>query len=269
MSFLPVVLPAPTPALPFLRPQELARTARFQARLALTEDDRRAVYRLRFVVFNLEMHEGLESAYLDGLDTDAYDDVCDHLLVEDTTTGQVVGTYRMQSGATAMRHHGYYSEQEFDFSPYESKRSQILELGRACVHREFRNSDVLNLLWKGVVRYSRERGLRYLIGCCSLSSQVPAEGRAVAELLQAYTVEPEWQTRPTAQCALPGEPKEAETDENGATTEGEVPRLLRAYLAMGARICAAPAIDYAFGTIDFLTLLDLEMLHPRVLRRFL
>lgn len=261
MSFLPVALPASTPVLPFLQPQILARNSRFQARLALTQDDRRAVYRLRFLVFNLEMHEGLESAYVDGLDSDVYDEVCDHLLVEDAATGQVVGTYRMQTGATALRHHGYYSEQEFDFSPYESKRSEVLELGRACVHRDFRNSDVLNLLWKGVVRYSRERGLRYLIGCCSLSSQVPAEGRAVAELLHAYMVEPEMQTRPTALCALP----DAAEDEVPA----EVPRLLRAYLTMGARICAAPAIDYAFGTIDFLTLLDLEMLHPRVLRRLL
>ena len=262
MSFLPVVVPpAPTAALPFLLPEALAQNARFQARLALTEEDRRAVYRLRFVVFNLEMHEGLESAYVDGMDTDVYDDVCDHLLVEDIATGQVVGTYRMQSGTTALRHHGYYSEQEFDFSPYESKRSQILELGRACVHRDFRSSDVLNLLWKGVVRYSRERGLRYLIGCCSLSSQVPAEGRTVAELLHAYLVEPEWQTWPTAECALPVD--------GPLAAQGEVPRLLRAYLTLGARICAAPAIDYAFGTIDFLTLLDLEMLHPRVLRRFL
>jgi putative hemolysin len=116
-------------------------------------------------------------------------------------------------------------------------------------------------LWKGVVRYSRERGLRYLIGCCSLSSQVPAEGRAVAELLHAYLVEPEMQTQPTPQCALP--------QEGELEAQAEVPRLLRAYLTLGARVCAAPAIDYAFGTIDFLTLLDLEMLHPRVLRRFL
>lgn len=262
MSFLPVVVPFAASIPPLnLESTPLAKSGRFRARLAITEEDRRAVYHLRFLVFNLELHEGLESAYAHGLDTDAYDVACEHLMVEDIETGRVVGTYRMQSGETARQHHGYYSEQEFDFSPYASKRSQILELGRACVHRDFRNSDVLHLLWKGVVRYSRECGLRYLIGCCSLSSQVPAEGRAVHDLLQAYMVEPEWMTRPTAACALPG----------GAASpvQVEVPRLLRAYLALGARICAAPAIDYSFGTIDFLTLLDLEMLPSRVLRRFL
>ena len=242
-------------------PAEIARSGRFRARLAVTQEDRRAVYHLRFLVFNVELHEGLESAYADGLDTDVYDQVCDHLLVEDMATGRVVGTYRMQAGSTAQQNLGYYSQQEFDFAPYESKRMQILELGRACVHRSFRNSDVLNLLWKGVVRYSRERGLRYLIGCCSLSSQVPAEGRAVQELLHAYLVEPDWRTQPTAACALP--------DSSSVDAQAEVPRLLRAYLALGARICAPPAIDYSFGTIDFLTLLDLEMLPARVLRRFL
>lgn len=251
----------PLAPVPSLFPAELARSGSFRARLALTEEDRRAVYRLRFLVFNLELHEGLESAYIDGLDSDLYDRVCDHLIVEEIATGGVVGTYRMQTGSVAAQNFGYYSEQEFDFAPYRSRRAEILELGRACVHRDFRNSDVLYLLWKGVMRYSRERGLRYLIGCCSLSSLLPAKGRAVQELLHAFVVEPEWRTQPTATCALPkGDDMEA---------EAEVPRLLRAYLTLGARICAPPAIDYVFGTIDFLTLLDLETLPPRVKRRFL
>ena len=98
-------------------------------RLALTNADRAAAFRLRFVVFNLEMQEGLESAYLNGYDTDRYDEVCDHLIVESRATGDVVGTYRMQMGDVAGNNYGYYSEQEFDFTPYEGLRGQIAELG--------------------------------------------------------------------------------------------------------------------------------------------
>jgi putative hemolysin len=108
----------------------------FVARLALTEEERMAAYRLRFLVFNLEMNEGLESAFVDGYDKDHFDDVCDHLIVEDRKKGAVVGTYRMQMGDIAGQYFGYYSEQEFCFAPYESMRSQIVELGRACIHRD-------------------------------------------------------------------------------------------------------------------------------------
>src|ERR1700722_18759528 len=98
----------------------------FVARLALTEEERTAAYRLRFLVFNLEVNEGLESGYGDGYDKDHFDDVCDHLIVEDRKTGAIVGTYRMQMGDVAGRYFGYYSEQEFCFAPYEAMRSQVV-----------------------------------------------------------------------------------------------------------------------------------------------
>lgn len=265
MSLTPALFPAAAASsiAPLLTPPQpvIAQCGNYRARLASTDADREAVYRLRFLVFNLELHEGLESAYTDGLDTDLFDNVCEHLLVEDATTGMVVGTYRLQTGDNAARNLGYYSEQEFDFAPYEHMRGELMELGRACVHRDYRNSDVLHLLWKGLVRYARQCGSRYLIGCSSLSSQVPADGRAVYRELMTYTVDSALITLPTTECTLPaGEP---------AAECAEPPRLLRAYLALGARICGPPAIDYSFGTIDFLTLVDLEALHPRVLRRFL
>jgi len=74
---------------------------------------------------------------------------------------------------------GYYGEQEFDFTPYEPLRSQIAELGRACIHRDHRSPDVLNLLWRGLARYVLVNGGRYMMGCCSLTSQDPHEGHAV------------------------------------------------------------------------------------------
>ncbi|NYF79468.1 GNAT family N-acetyltransferase [Granulicella arctica] len=231
------------------------------ARLAMTDRERIAAFRLRFLVFNLEMQEGLESAYIDGYDVDRYDEVCDHLIVEERATGEIVGTYRLQMGDVAKRFFGYYSEQEFDFTPYESMREHIVELGRACIHRDHRSTEVLHLLWRGIARYALANGARYMMGCCSLTSQDPEMGQAVYRSLAAYMVEPELQTMPTAAFRMP---------ESVTTIEDvRAPKLLRAYLTIGAKICGAPAIDREFKTIDFLTLLDLQTLHPRVATRFL
>jgi putative hemolysin len=257
-----VLLPnhAVTPQLPSKRDVRL-EAGNFVARLALTEEERTAAYRLRFVVFNLEMNEGLESAYADGYDKDHFDDVCDHMIVEDKTTGAVVGTYRMQMGEVAGQYFGYYSEQEFCFAPYESMRREIVELGRACIHRDYRSSDVLHLLWRGIARYALVNGARYMMGCCSLTSQDPETGHAVYESLRECMVQPELRTVATAAFAL--------APATAMMADVKAPKLLRAYLTIGAKICSEPAIDREFKTIDFLTLLDLQTLHPRVAKRFL
>jgi len=115
----------------------------YLARIAQSVAEIQAAQRLRFTVFNLELQEGLEESLLTGCDADPFDEVCDHLLVEHLPTGEIVGTYRLQTGSTAAANIGYYSEQEFDFRPFEPIRSELIELGRACVHREHRNLVVL------------------------------------------------------------------------------------------------------------------------------
>ncbi|HEU4634610.1 MAG TPA: GNAT family N-acyltransferase [Edaphobacter sp.] len=253
-------LPANVPDRP-LRSGLSLEAGRYVARLAETDNDRRAAYRLRFLVFNLEMNEGLESSYGDGYDRDRYDDVCDHLLVEERTTGAIVGTYRLQMGEVARSNFGYYSEQEFCFRPYEAMRHEIVELGRACIHRDHRSPEVLNLLWRGIARYALAKGGRYMVGCCSLNSTDPKIGRAVYASLQEFLVDPSLRTSPTPAFAMPEKAGEAGVE--------RAPKLLRAYLAIGAKICGEPAIDREFRTIDFLTLIDLQTLHPRIAARFL
>jgi putative hemolysin len=264
------VLPLPAiAALPqLLAEPQLPASRTFQleygpyvARLALTERERAETYRLRFLVFNLELNEGLQSAFVDGYDKDRFDDVCDHLIVQERASGEIVGTYRIQMGDVAARNFGYYSEQEFCFAPYGAMRSQIVELGRACIHRDHRSSEVLHLLWRGLARYSLLNGGRYMMGCCSLPSQDPDLGYAIYESLRPWMTEPELQTVATSPFRMP--PKTAEIREVRA------PKLLRAYLTIGAKICSEPAIDREFKTIDFLTILDLHALHPRVAARFL
>jgi putative hemolysin len=261
-------------SLPFAHgcPDIHADTSAYRVRLARTNEDREAAYRLRFRVFNIEMGDGLESSYEIGLDTDAFDAICEHLAVEEKSTRRIVGTYRMQSGETAARHLGYYSEREFRFAPYEPLRKGMLELGRASIDREHRTPEVLTLLWRGIAQYASHMGLRYLIGCSSLSSRDPREGWQVYHQLEQYRVSPEFTTAPTAAFACPGELLDASAPSPLGIIEAtppRIPRLLKTYLAIGARICAPPALDQEFGTIDFLTLLDLEMLSPAARTRFL
>ncbi|MCI0533882.1 MAG: GNAT family N-acetyltransferase, partial [Verrucomicrobiales bacterium] len=142
-------------------------TSAYAIRLARDLSEIHAAQALRFAVFNLELNEGLTESSVTGLDADRFDEVCDHLLVEHVPTGKIVGTYRLQTGLTAAERRGYYSEQEFDFRPFEPIRAELIELGRACVHRQHRNLIVLGLLWKGIAGYARERGGRYLCGCSS------------------------------------------------------------------------------------------------------
>jgi putative hemolysin len=271
------------------KPRIHAEVGRYRLRMAETVQDRDAACRLRFKVFNIEMGEGLESSYQTGLDTDQFDLVCEHLLVEDkledNPAKRIVGTYRMQSGATAERNLGYYSEQEFSFAPYEPLRPGILELGRASIDREHRTPEVLTLLWRGIAQYATDMGLRYLIGCSSLTSKDPAEGWQMYRQLEGYRVSPEFETLPTAAYACPVEQegahaqpspclKESNPAEFGQTEPeprpaAKVPKLLKTYLAIGARIGGPPAWDREFGTIDFLTLLDLKAVSPSARHRFL
>ena len=266
-----------------------ADVGRYWLRLAETQEDREAACRLRFRVFNVELGEGLDSSYETGLDMDRYDAICEHLLVEDKASGRVVGTYRMQSGETAQRNLGYYSEREFCLGPYEPLRPGILELGRASIDREHRTPEVLMLLWRGIAQYATDMGLRTLLGCSSLNSNDPAEGWQMYRQLESFRVPAEFETRPTAAYACPpgsydfaqqsmdAQPSSCWTDRSHSDDSGaefthapvKVPKLLKTYLAIGARIAAPPAWDREFRTIDFLTLLDLNLLSAAARHRFL
>ncbi|HEY5894034.1 MAG TPA: GNAT family N-acyltransferase [Chthoniobacterales bacterium] len=240
----------------------LCGTSSYSVRIAETREDLEKAQRLRFEVFNLELHEGLDSAYLTGLDCDPFDEVCDHLLVEHIPSRTIVGTYRLQTGLIAAAGKGYYSANEFDLSPYESIRHQLVELGRACVHTDHRKLAVIHLLWRGIALYSHVRGGRYLIGCSSINSQDPAEGWGTYKFLESKAlVEPRFRTTPVKGLEL--------APVTGPLRALTPPRLLLAYLTVGAKVCGPPAIDREFRTIDFLTFLDLENVPDAVRTHFL
>lgn len=244
-------------------PDIAIEAGRYLVRFARTADDLDRVLRLRFDVFNLELHEGLDAAYRTGRDEDELDVHFHHLLISCRDSGQVVGTYRMQTSEMATSMGGFYSAGEFDLStmPLQVLRHAV-EIGRACVAREHRNGRVLHLLWRGLATYLAWNRKRYLFGCCSLNSQDPALGLAVfSRLASAGHLQPDFRVEPLPRTACL-------TESPFSGPVPTVPALFDSYLGLGARVCGPPAIDRAFKTIDFLVMLDTESLDPCSRRSF-
>ena len=229
------------------------RDGPYLMRFARTDAELDEATHLRFGVFNLELGEGLSESFLTGRDRDSFDDTCDHLIVINTATSAIVGTYRLQTAETAA--HGWYSSAEFvlDDLPPEVL-TQSVELGRACIDKGHRVPQVLFLMWAGIAAYMFARNKRYLFGCCSLTSQDPAEGARVMAMLQSqHAIHRDYRVRP--QPGLTCYPDGFEAAPNDTT---RIPKLFRAYLRLGAKVCGAPAIDRDFQTIDYLVLFDRE-----------
>lgn len=238
---------------------------RYSVRFAQNQAELDAVLKLRFEVFNLELGEGLASSYRTGRDHDEFDLACHHLIVQEKASGDVIGTYRLQTSEMAASGCGFYSAGEYDLSalPYNIL-SQSVELGRACIAREHRNTKVLFLLWKGLAVYLAHNRKRYFFGCCSITSQDPAEGVIVRDYLEAsqylhpvFTV----LAKPGFECEI-----ESPIVPNAAAVD--LPPLFKIYLRYGVKVCSEPALDREFKTIDFLVLLDALDLDEKSQRMF-
>jgi putative hemolysin len=245
---------APSHALPADIPRLDLRDARYDVRFAATPDDVDAALRLRYEVFNLELGEGLPASAATGRDEDEFDAVCRHLLVVDRPSGRVVGTYRLQTSEVARAGRGFYSATEFWLGGLPAAvLDDAVELGRACVARDHRNTRVLFLLWRGVAAYVAANHKQYLFGCCSLTSRDPGEGaRAAAELMGNGHLHPKLRVTPRPELAC------AARDEELALPPPPIPKLFGMYLRQGAKVCGPPAMDREFGTIDFFVLLDVD-----------
>ena len=258
-------LGSPYPVFPELLPPGTMRAGRYQVRFAGSAEDLDALQRLRFEVFNLELGEGLDSAFATGRDHDALDLSFHHLMIVSDAGQETVGTYRLQTAAMARAGGGFYAAGEFDLAGLPGEYlDQAIEVGRACVARGHRNGRVLNLLWRGLATYMQRNRKRYLFGCCSLTSQDQALGIATARLLarEGHNHSALW-ARP-----LPGFACGRAAGDSGDGDTPRIPPLFQSYLALGAKVISDPAIDRQFGTIDFLVSLDVEELDPHQYRFF-
>jgi len=228
--------------------------------MASTPEELREVQRLRYKVFIETM--GLSSLVReDGLDSDEFDEHCDHLIVRDANTLKVVGTYRLLSASRARKIGRVYSEGEFDLGRLNNLRGRMVEAGRACIHPDYRGGSVIMLLWSGLADYMRRENCDYLAGCASISL---ADGghNAVAvfqSLIGQHMAPSEY--RVTPHLPFPFSKLEA-------AQKPQVPPLLKGYLRSGAWICGEPAWDPDFESADLFLLLPLANLDGRYARHY-
>jgi putative hemolysin len=236
------------------------RGARLQITAAQTDDDIRAAQRLRWQVFADEQGAALNGEDA-GYDVDALDAFCDHLVVKELATNRVVGTYRLLTAEGARRFGGYYSEQEFDIGVLASGR-RLLEVGRSCVHRDYRNGATIALLWSGIAFYLNQSNYDAVIGCAS----IPLNGRPAAGMSLARRIASENRSsedlRVISRCPLP----EVEGELAAAAS---IPPLIKGYLRSGAVVCGDPYWDRDFNSADLLMYLSVDSIDARYARHFL
>ncbi len=229
--------------------------------LASTPEEVHEVQRLRYKIFIEAM--GLSSlANADGLDKDEFDSYCDHLIVRDSKTLKVVGTYRVLSPHAARKIGKFYSEQEFDLSRLDNLRGSIAEAGRACIHPDYRSGGVIMLLWAGLAAYMKKENCDYLIGCASIS--LADGGHNAAAVYHALS---DSNLAPAEYRVIPHLPFPIEEREPGH--KAQIPPLIKGYLRGGGWVCGEPAWDPDFHCADLFFMLQLARLDSRYARHYL
>lgn len=250
-----------TDSQPESRPHWVAAStpARLAVSLARSPADVTDALRLRYKVFIEELgaHTGDPGS---GLESDDFDAVCDHLIVRDLDTLRVVGTYRMLPPHRARDLGRRYSEREFDLSRLQHLMPSCVEVGRSCVHRDYRSGSTVMLLWAGLAHYMKAGGFAHLLGCASAALADGGHAAArITQMLQDRLCGPEYRVFPRLRFPH---------DRIEPAASAELPPLLKGYLRLGAQVCGEPAWDPDFRTADFLVWLPLARLQPRYARHF-
>ena len=229
------------------------------------QDEVRAAQRLRYEVFAGEMGARL-NAPLPGHDIDLFDNYCEHLLVRDSATLQVIGTYRVLTPVQAKRVGSTYSDTEFDLTRLRGLRERMVELGRSCVHPDHRHGGVILALWSALAEFMARNQLDTMIGCASIPMLHKGMvcGDAAASIwhqVKATHLAPiEHQVRPRLPLPL---------DRLNLNLAVEPPALIKGYLRLGAKVLGAPAWDPDFNSADLPMMMRLEDLPARYRKHFL
>lgn len=236
-------------------------TLRLTLEHATGSGDIAAAQRLRHRVFVEEMG-ARATLHSMGREYDFFDPWCEHLIVRDQTSGDVVGTYRLLTAENARRLGTFCAEREFDLTRLGRLRPQLVEVGRACIDPAYRTGAAVMLLWSGVARLAREHGASYLIGCASISMADGGVNAAAiyTELARRHLAPPEYRVRPRSPLAALERP---------LATTWITPPLVKGYVRLGAWIGGEPAWDPDFNTADLLVFLPLARIEARYARHFL
>jgi putative hemolysin len=237
------------------------REGRYCVKLAETPAEIESALRLRYEVFSVELGNGSTDRDRSRLEFDDHDFRCRHLIVIDSTSGRTVGTYRLSSIESAGGIAGFYSYNEFsieDISP-DVLRDGV-EIGRACIAPEHRNTKVLFLLWKALIAYITAVEKRFFFGCCSVFTRDESIGAtSYSQLVKAGHLHESIRVTPRTNGV----------DLTTATDRAvELPSLFNMYLRIGAKVCGPPMIDHVFGTIDFFVVCDTKRMNMKYRRMF-
>lgn len=236
---------------------------KYVAKIVENSNEFEAVLRLRFDVFHREL--SFEENPANRSDFDDYDLQCNHIIVTEKATGKTVGTYRLNTIEGAKNVEGFYAFNEFSIEDLPSEiLGKSIELGRACIAKDHRNSRVLFLLWRVLAQFLEQNDKRYLFGCCSIFTQ---DGEVAAKVLNQLKAQGhiheniEIKPRKDKIC-IP----EKFVYKN--VEEIELPALVNIYLRIGAKICGEPAIDREFGTVDYFVIFDLAEINRKYKKMF-
>ncbi|MCG6206489.1 GNAT family N-acetyltransferase [Rhodopseudomonas sp. HC1] len=263
---------------PTLSPATLGRLGALEVRLAQKKQDIKRAQKLRYRVFYKDGTAIADAAtMLARRDKDAFDKICDHLMVIDhaakpSLSGKqpVVGTYRLLRQDIAGRHGGFYTENEFDIAGMIARHPQLrfLELGRSCVLPPYRNKRTVELLWHGIWSYVRQHGVDVMIGCASFDGTDPERLALPLSFLHHYAAAPEaWRAKahPSRYVEMNRMPKDAV---NQKAALRELPPLIKGYLRLGATIGEGAVIDHQFGTTDVLIIMPVSAISSRYIEHF-
>jgi len=228
------------------------------------QDEVRQAQRLRYRVFALEMGAILGGS-VPGHDIDLFDDYCEHLLVRDADSFEVIGTYRVLTPAQARRAGGTYSDTEFDLTRLRDLRPRMVELGRSCVHQDYRHGGVILALWGALAEFMGRNRLDTMIGCASIPMcyHGTATGQAAASIWrqvgQGHLASAEHHVTP--RLALP-------VDQLDGSLDIDPPALIKGYLRLGAKVLGPPAWDPDFNSADLPMMMRIADLPARYQKHF-
>ena len=228
-------------------------------------DEVREAQRLRHHVFATEMGAQLKAS-IQGHDIDLFDDYCEHLLVRDAATQQVIGTYRVLTPTQAKRVGSFYTDTEFDLTRLRRHRERMVELGRSCVHPDHRHGGVIMALWGALAEFMVRNQLDIMIGCASIPMlhqgvvSADAAGSIWLQLKQTHLAPIDQQVRP--RLPLPIRPQ-------AEGLQADPPALIKGYLRLGAKILGAPAWDPDFNTADLPMIMHIADMPRRYRKHFL
>ncbi|MEM8554908.1 MAG: GNAT family N-acyltransferase [Pseudomonadota bacterium] len=232
----------------------------FEVRLARSDAEIRASQRLRYDVFVREL--GADGDLVDHdacIEADRYDPLYDHMILLDHARPEpipVVGVYRLMPSDRAEQLGGFYTEDEYDLTPLKSSGRKLLELGRSCLHRDYRGGAAMYHLWNKLAAYTLETGVDVLFGVASFHGTDPQALAGPLSLLHHRHLAPEDLRARVQPDHYQTMDLMADADINRAAALRDVPALIKAYLRLGGFVGDGAFIDHAFNTTDVCLILD-------------